>query len=113
MFLGRPRFLFSCGFQVNTCNTGHWLSEGESNPSPASVEDFIFCWLLLGPFPEFSVADGLRSSDPKGSSKAGVDKCLDLLHCRSYDSPCFSSVQQDRFYCGVKDTDFDVNDQVR
>ena len=42
------------------CGTGHWLSEGVSNPSPASLEDFTFCWLLLDPFPEFSVADGLN-----------------------------------------------------
>ena len=32
------------------------------NPPPASREDFSFCWLLLGPFPEFSVADGLWPS---------------------------------------------------
>ena len=55
-----------------TCNTGHWLSEGAFSPSPASLEDVIFCWLLLGPFPEFSVADGLRPSDPKDSSTASV-----------------------------------------
>ena len=95
------------------CDTCHWLLEGVSNPSPASVEDFIFCCLLLGPFPELSVADGLRPSDPKDSSEAGVDECLDLLQCRSHDSPCFSSVQQDRFYCGVKDPDFDVDGRVR
>ena len=28
-------------------------------------------------------------------------------------SPCFGSIKQDRFYCGVKDLDFDVDDQVR
>ena len=44
---------------------------------------WIFCWLLLGPFLEFSVADGLKPSDPKASSKAGVDECLDLLQCCS------------------------------
>ena len=80
-------------------------SRGVSNPSPASLEDFIFCWLLLGPFPEFSVADGLGPSDPKDSSKAGVDECLDLLQCRGGGSPCFSSIQQDRFHWGVKDLD--------
>ena len=31
-----------------TCGTGDWLSEGVSNPSPTSLEDFIFWWLLLG-----------------------------------------------------------------
>ena len=54
-----------------------------SSPCPASLEDRIFCWLLLGPFPEFSAADGLRSLDPKDSSKVGVDECLDLFQCRS------------------------------
>ena len=73
------------------CGTGHWLSEGVSNPSPVSLEDLIFCWLLLGPFSEFSFADGLRPSDPKDSSMAGVDECLDLLQCHSCDSPCISS----------------------
>ena len=53
----------SLSLSLWTCDTGHWLSEGVSNPSPAPLEDFIFCWLLLGPFPEFSVADGLRPSD--------------------------------------------------
>ena len=75
------------------CDTGHWLSESVSNPSPASLEDFIFCRLLLGPFPEFFVADGLRPSNLEESSKAGVDECLDLLQCWSCGSPCFSSMQ--------------------
>ena len=52
--------------------------EGVSNLSPASLDDFIFCWLLLGLFPEFFVANDLRPSHPKDSSKAGVDECLDL-----------------------------------
>ena len=65
-----------------TCDTGHWLS-GESNPYPASLEDFIFFWLSLSPFPEFSVVDGRRPSDPKDSAKAGVDEYLDLLQCRA------------------------------
>ena len=34
-----------------TCCTGHWLSKGVSNPSPVSLDDFIFCRLLFGPFP--------------------------------------------------------------
>ena len=29
------------------------------------------------------------------------------------DCPCFSLIQQDRFYCGVKAPDFDVDGQVR
>ena len=66
-----------------TCDTGCWLSEGVSSPSPVSLEDFIFYWFSLGPFPELSVADGLRPSDPKDSSKAGVGECLDRLQCRS------------------------------
>ena len=94
------------------CDTGHWLSEGVSDPSPVSLEDFIFCW-LFGLFPEFSVANGLRSSDPKDSSMAGVDECLDLPQCRSHGSPCFSSLQQDRCYCGVTDPDFDVDGRFR
>ena len=47
------------------CDTGHWPLEGVSNLSQAPLEDVIFCWLLLGPFSEFSVAGGLRPSDPK------------------------------------------------
>ena len=38
-----------------TCDARHWHSEGVSNPSPASLEDFIFFWLLLAPFPDFSL----------------------------------------------------------
>ena len=95
------------------CGTGHWLLEGVSNPSQASLEDFSVCWLLFGLFREFSVADGLSPWDPKDSSKESVDDCLDLLQCRSRGSPCFSSIQQDRFYCCVKDPDFDVDGQVR
>ena len=38
-----------------TGDAGQWLSEGVPNPSPASLEDFIFCWLLLGPFPQWMV----------------------------------------------------------
>ena len=75
--------------------TGHWLSGGGggggggvSNPTPASLENFIFCWLLLGPFP-------------------------DLLQCCSRGSPRFSSIQRERFCCGVGDPDFDVHGQVR
>ena len=30
-----------------------------------SLEDFVFCWLLVGKFLEFCVGDGLRPSDPK------------------------------------------------
>ena len=66
------------------CNTGHWLSDGVSSPSPVSLVDFIFCWLLSDPFPEFSVAEGLRPSDPKDSSNEGVDEYLDLIQCRSH-----------------------------
>ena len=84
-----------------TCDTSHWFSDGVSNLSPASLKAFIFYWLFLGPFPEFSVADGLRPLDPKDSSKAGVDECVDLLQCRSRGSLCFSSIQHDRFYCAV------------
>ena len=93
-----------------TCGTDHWFSGGGggSNPSPTSLENFIFCWFLLGQFPKFSAADGLRPSDPKDSSKAAVDECLDL-----FQFPCFSSIKQDRFYCFVKDPDFDVDGQVR
>ena len=94
------------------CDTGPWLSGGVSNPSPASLEDRIFCWLLLGPFPEFSAPYSLRPSDPKDFSKAGVDECLDL-QCRSRVSPCFGSIQRYRFYCGAKDPDFVVDGQVR
>ena len=84
-----------------------------SNLSPASFKDLIFSWLLLGPFSEFSVADGVRPLDPKDSSKADVDECLNLLSCHSHGSPCFSSLQLNRFYCGVRDPDFNVDGQVR
>ena len=42
-----------------TCGTGHWFSGGVSSPSPASLENLIFWWLLLGTFPECFVDDGL------------------------------------------------------
>ena len=77
------------------CGAGHWLSEGVSNPSPVSLEDLIFCWLLFGPFAEFSVADDLRPLHPQGSSKVGVDECMDLLQFCSRGCPCFSPIQQD------------------
>ena len=80
---------------------------------PASLEDFVFCWLSFGPFPEFYVADGLRLSHSKDSSKVDVDECLDLLQCHNRGSPCLSSIRQDRFYCGVTDPAFDVDGQVR
>ena len=80
-----------------TCDIGHWLLEVVSNSSSASLENFIFCCLLLVLFPEFSVADGLGSSDQKNSSKEGADECLDFLQCRSRGSPCFSSIKQGRF----------------
>ena len=68
-----------------------------SNPSPASLKDFIFCWLLLGSFPKFPAADGLRSADPKDSSETGADECLKAFQCRNRGSLCFSSTEQDRF----------------
>ena len=43
---------------------------------------------------------------------AGVE-CLDLVQCRSRGSPCFSSIQQDRFNCGVEYPGFDVDGKVR
>ena len=93
--------------------TDHWFSEDVPNSSPMSLVDLIFCWLLLGPFPEFSVADGLRSLEPNYSSKVGVDECRDILQCRSRGSPCFSSIQQFKFYGGVADFNFDVYGHVR
>ena len=36
-----------------TCDAGYWLLEGVSSSSPTSLGNFIFCWLLLGPFAEF------------------------------------------------------------
>ena len=78
-----------------------------------SLEYPVFCWLLLGSFSGFSVTAGLGPSDPKDFSKVGVDKCLDRLQCRSCGSSCLSSKHQDRFYCGVEDSDFDVDGQVR
>ena len=62
--------IYHCDIRV----IDHWLSDGVSNPYPASLEDLICC-LLLGPFPDFSVADGLKPSDPKESSKEGIDEC--------------------------------------
>ena len=93
--------------------------QGVSRPSPASLEDLIFagCCLAgvfsIGLFQEFSVAYDFRLSVPKDSSKESVDECLDLLHCHSPGSSCFSSMQQDRFYCCVEDPDFDADGQVR
>ena len=84
-----------------------------SNPSLESLGDFIFSWMLLGPFPEFSVVDGLRPSDPKDSSRAGVHECLNLLLRRGRGSLCFSSIQENSFYCSAKDPNFDVDGQDR
>ena len=58
------------------CSEGHCLLEGMSSTSPVVLEDLIFCWLLLGPLPEFPVADHFRSMDLKDSSRAGVDESL-------------------------------------
>ena len=72
-FSGLPGFLsLRVPGQGLTCSAGHWFSEGVSSPSSASLEDLIFCW-LFGPFPELSVVEGLRPSDPKKSFKAVVD----------------------------------------
>ena len=76
---------------------------GGANPYPASLEDFIFCLLLLGPFSEFV-------SDP---CKASVDELLDVLQFCRLGSPCFSSIQQHRIYCGVEEPDFVGGGQVR
>ena len=72
--------------------------------------DPIFYWLFLGPFPQFSVPDGLRLSYLKDSFKAGVDECPDLLQCHSCGAPYFSSIQQERF-C-AEDPVFDGHGQV-
>ena len=84
-------------------DTGRWLFGG-CIQSISSV---------FGGFHLLLVADGLRPTGPKDSSKAGVDECLDLLQCRNRGSPYFSSMQQDSLYSGVKDSDFDVDGQLR
>ena len=68
--------------------------------------------LLPGPFPQFSAADGLRPSNPKDSSEAGVDECLNLLWCRNRVSPYFSAIEQGRLYSGAEDPVFDVAGQI-
>ena len=76
---------------------GLMCSTGFQRVCTIHPQDLIFCWWLLGPFPQFSVADGLRASD-QDSSKAGVNECLDPLQCCSHSSSCFSSIKQGRFY---------------
>ena len=50
-----------------------WAFGGCVQSIPASLEDLIFCWLLLDPFPEFSVADGLSHiSDLKTGTLAAT-----------------------------------------
>ena len=84
------------------------FSEGLFSPSPGSLQDLIFRWLLLDQsISRFPVADVLRPAHPKDSPKAGVDECLSLILCRCGGSPCFSSIKQDRFYSGVENTDLD------
>ena len=95
---------------------------------------------MLGPFPEFPVADGLGPADLKDSTEAGVDEHLDLVECGNCCSPYFSSIaerqsgarmglsqhyvepetetelssiEQDRFSSGVEDPDLDVDGQAR
>ena len=46
-----------------------------SNPSPASLEDVIFCWLLLSPFPEFSGSDSVDGMLP-GPADLSFFNCL-------------------------------------
>ena len=58
---------------------GHWLSESASNLCPASLEEFIFCWLLLVPFSEFSGVDNLKPENQTNPCKAGADECPDFF----------------------------------
>ena len=67
-------------------STGQWSSKGVSSSSPASLSGGIFCsvghWLFFGPLPEIPVVDRtVKPEDPKESSVAGVDECLNVLHC--------------------------------
>ena len=80
------------------------------SPSPASVEDLIFCRLLLSPFAEFSGADCLRPSELKDSFKTGVDECLDLLQCSSC-GPLFQLHTAGQV--SAEDPDVDVDGRVR
>ena len=66
-------------------STGQWSSKGVSSPSPASLSGGIFCsvghW-LFGRLPEIPVVDRIvKPEDPKESSLAGVNECLNFLHC--------------------------------
>ena len=88
--------------QSLTCDTGHWLSEGVSTPSPTSLEFFIFCWLLLGPF-LCSLLSLLRQ----------VLMNLWIFFSGACVSPCFNSIQQHRLCYDVKHGDLDVDGQLR
>ena len=74
--------------------------------------------LLLGLFPEVSITDGLRPSDPKDSSKACVDDCLGLLQCRSHAAMVLHALAPHSRTCftvvtGAIDPAFDVDGQDR
>ena len=81
-----------------TCGTVHWLSEGVSSPSKASSGDLIFCWLLLGPFPELPVDEGLKPSDPKDFLETGAGECLNVLQCCNCGSPSWKIPQDPQIF---------------
>ena len=64
-----------------THGTGHWLLEGVSNPFPAPLGDLIFCLLLLGLFPEFSVdeSEDLCKSSMESQSLVSIGE---LMSCQ-------------------------------
>ena len=63
--------------------------------------------MLLGPFPEFSVAYGLRPSDPKDSSKASVDVWI-LFSVAGVVLHVSAPYGRTGFTVALKDPDFDV-----
>ena len=67
--------------QCFTCGSDHWLWDNVSSPPPASLEALIFCWLLLVHFQSSLLFVGSGQWIGRIFSDAGVDECLDLLHC--------------------------------
>ena len=80
-----------------SCDTGHWLSgRGGGGGYVQSifgvlVGSYLHC-LLLDPFPQFSVVDGVGPSGPMDSFKEDTDECMDL-QCCSRGFSYFSSIQ--------------------
>ena len=96
---------------LSVLDRGHWPSEGVSNPSPVSFEDLIFRLFLLGPFPEFSVADGRRPLDPKDFSGQVLMNISIFFSVTAI--VFFVSSPYTRTGFGAEDPGCDVDGQVR